>query len=102
MCQPDSNRAVAPRCYGCGGTEFAQVTPVLLLLVKESVLESECFLCQLFVPRGAGCACEMSQGPADAGYAMGKAAHAFRRLVTGPASLPVPAFSTLLQEISKM
>src|SRR5258708_331331 len=92
MRQADSNRAVAPRRQGCGASELAQVTPVLLLLVKERVLESECCLRQLLVLCAAGCAREMGQGPADASCAVGKAAHSFRRFVTGPAGLPVPTF----------
>src|SRR6266853_4117499 len=102
MCQADSNGAMAPRCCGFGAFEHAQVTPVLLLLVKEGVFEGERLLCQLLVPSAPGCACEPGQGPADAGYAMCKAAHSFRRVDMGPVSLSVPMFSALVQQVSKL
>src|SRR5882724_2783826 len=102
MCQADSNGAVAPRCRGLGVFEHAQVTPVLLLLVKEGVFEGERLLCQLLVPRAPGCACEPGQGPADAGYTMCKAAHPLRRVDMGPVSLSVPMFSSLVQQVSKL
>src|SRR3982750_803413 len=97
MRQADSNGAMAPCCRGLGAFEHAQVTPVLLLLVKEGILEGERLLCQLLVPRAPGCACEPGQGPADAGYAMCKAAHPLWRLGLGPVSLSVPMFSALVQ-----
>src|SRR5215467_11179211 len=102
MCQADSNGAVTPRCCGLGPFEPAQVTPILLLLVKEGIFEGERLLCQLLVPRTRSCACESSQGPADAGYAMSKAAHPFRRDGIGPVSLSVPMLSALVQQISKL
>src|SRR6478609_3340923 len=102
MCQADSNGAVAPRCCGLGTFKLAQVTPVLLLLVKEGVFEGERFLCQLLVPRAPGCPCQPGQGPADAGYAMGKAAHPFRREGMGPVSLSVPMLGALVQQVSKL
>src|SRR5881275_1170279 len=102
MCQADSNCAVAPRGCGLGTLEHAQVTPVLLLLVKEGVFEGERLLGQLLVPRAPGCACQPGQGPADAGYAMGKAAHPFRRIAMGPVSLSVPMSSALVQQVSKL
>jgi hypothetical protein len=88
MCQADSDRAMAPRRYGRRVSQLAQVTPVLLLLIKESVFEGERLLCQFLVPRVPSCACEMGQGPADADYAMCKATNSFPRVATGPASLP--------------
>src|ERR1044071_7633570 len=102
MCQSDSNTAVAPRCCGLGTFKHAQVTPVLLLLVKEGVFKGERLLCQLLVPRTPGCACQAGQGPADAGRAMGKAAHPLRRVATGPVGLSVPMCGALIQQISKL
>src|SRR5262249_30213646 len=102
MCQADSNGAVAPGGCGLGAFEHAQVTPVLLLLVKKGVFEGERLLCQLLMPRAPGCASEPSQGPADVGYAMSKAAHPFRRVDMGPVSLTVPMFSALVQQVSKV
>src|SRR5258708_5023274 len=102
MCQSDSNGAVAPRCCGLGTFEHAQVTPVLFLLIKEGVFKGERLLCQLLVTRVPGCAREPGQGPADAGYAMCKAAHPFRRVDMGPVSLSVPMFSALVQQVSKL
>src|SRR5262249_19074695 len=102
MSQADSNRAMAPRCCGLGAFKHAQVKPVLLLFVKESIFEGERLLCQLFVSRVPGCACKPGQGPADAGYAMRKAAHPLRRIGTGPVSLSVPMLSTLVQQLSKL
>src|SRR5215469_16937692 len=102
MCQADSNGAVAPRCRSLGLFEHAQVTPVLLLLVKEGVFEGERLLCQLLVPRAPGCACEPAQGPSDAGHAMSKAAHPSRPLGSGPVSLSVPMFSALVQQVSQL
>src|SRR6185503_17343893 len=102
MCKADSNSAVAPRCHSFGAFEHAKVKPVLLLLVKESIFESKCFLCQLLVLRTRSCAGEMGQGPADAGNAMCKAAHSFRRVGIGPVSLSVPMFSALVQKVSQL
>src|SRR5215471_8637826 len=102
MCQADADGAVAPCCCGLRVFEHAQVTPVLLLLVKECIFKGERLLCQLLVPRAPSCACEPGQGPADAGYAMGKAAHPPRPLGSGPVSLSVPMFSALVQQVSKL
>src|SRR5215467_5327243 len=102
MCQADSNGAVTPRCCGLRALDHAQVTPVLLLLVKEGVFEGESLLSYLLVPCTPGCSCEPRQSPADAGYAMSKAAHSCRRVGTGPISLAVPMFSALLQQVSKL
>src|ERR1041385_5116461 len=102
MRQADSNGAMTPCCRGLGSFEHAQVTPVLLLLVKEGVFERECLLCQLLVPPAASSGWEPSQGPADAGYAMRKAAHPFRRVGMGPVSVSVPIFSALVQQVSKL
>src|ERR1041384_1229860 len=102
MCQADSNGAVTPRCCRLGAFKYAQVKPVLLLLVKEGVFEGERFLCQLLVPRVSGGACEMAQGPADAGYAMCKAAQSFRREGIGPVSMSVPMFSAFVQQVAKL
>ena len=102
MCQADSNGAVAPRRCGLGTFKHAQVTPVLLLLVKEGIFKGERLMCQLLVPRTPGCACEPSQGPADPGYAMRKAAQSFQREGMGPISLSVPMYSALVQQISKL
>src|SRR6476646_12184057 len=106
MCQADSSGAVAPRSRGLRAFEHAQVTPVLLLLIKEGVFKGERLLCQLPVPRAPGCACQPGQGPADAGYAMGKAAHSFRRKGMGPVSLAVPLSfpmpGALVQQVSKV
>src|SRR5690348_2643097 len=44
----------------------------------------------------------MRQRPANAGYAMCKAAHSLPRGATGPTSLPVPMFSALVQQISNL
>src|SRR5581483_8860739 len=77
MRQADSDGAVAPCGCRLGPIKHTQVTPVLLLLVEEGVFESERLLRQLFMPRAPGCAREPGQGPADTGYAMGKATHAF-------------------------
>src|SRR6185436_7391735 len=103
MCQADSNGAVTPRWCGLGAFKCAQVTPVLLLLVKEGIFEGERLFCQLRVPRAPGCACEPGQGPADAGYAMCKAAHSFgREDIIGPVSMSVPMFSALVQQVAKL
>src|SRR4051794_32140616 len=102
MCQADSNGAVAPGCYGRGASELAQVTPVLLLLIKESVFEGERLLCQFLVPCVPSCACELGQGPADARYAMCKTTHSFGRVRDGPVGLSVLMFSPLAQQVSKL
>src|SRR6185369_4916144 len=86
MCQADSNGAVAPRCCGLGAFKHAQVTPVLLLLVKEGIFKGKRLVCQLLVPRAPGCVCEPGQSPANAGYTMCKAAQSFRREGMGPIS----------------
>src|ERR1041385_4681318 len=101
MCQADSNRAVAPRCRG-GAFKHAEITPVLFLLVKECVFKGERFLCQLFMLRASGCACKPRQGPADTGYAMGKAAHSFRRVGLRPVSVAISMLRALTQQISKL
>src|SRR5690242_14810311 len=106
MCQADSSGAVAPRCRGLRAFEHAQVAPVLLLLIKEGVFKGERLLRQLPVPRAPGCARQPGQGPADAGNAMGKAAHPFRREGMGPVSVAVPLSvsmpGALLQQVSKL
>src|ERR1041385_6433650 len=106
MCQADSNSAVTPRGCGLGTFEHAQVAPVLFLLVKEGIFKGERLLCQLLVPRATGCACQPGQGPANAGNAMGKAAHPFRRVGMAPVSLsvppPVPMLSALVQQVPKL
>src|ERR1043165_790486 len=98
MGQADSNGAMTPRGCGFGVFKQTQVNPVLLLLVKEGMFEGERLLGQLLVPRVAGCAREQGHGPADAGYAMCKAAYSFRRERVGPVSMSVPMFSTLRSE----
>src|SRR5919112_6429291 len=102
MCQADSNGAVTPCCRGLGVFEHAQVKPVLLLLVEEGIFEGERVMCQLFVPRASGCACELGQGPPDAGYAMCKAAHSFRRERMRPVRMSVTMFSALVQPLSNL
>src|SRR5690242_8910337 len=102
MCQADSNRAMAPCCYGCIASELAQVTPVLFLLVKKSVLVGECLLRQLLILSIASCACKVGQRPADAGDSVGKAAYSFRQIAIRPVSMPVPVFRAFLQQISKL
>src|ERR1044071_1816486 len=102
MCQTDSNGAVTPGGCGLRAFEYAQVKPVLLLLVKESIFEGERFSRQLFVPSASGGACKMGQGPTDAGYAMCKAAQSFRREGVGPVSISVPMFSALVQQVAKL
>src|SRR6185295_9672507 len=102
MRQTDSNGAVTPPCRGLEAFEQAQVTPVLLLLVKEGIFEGERLLCQLLVPVAPGCACEPGQGPADTGYAMCETAHPLRREDIGPVSISVPMFSALVQQIAKL
>src|ERR1051325_10353655 len=102
MREADSHSAVTPGCRGLRVFEHAQVTPVLLLLVKERVFERECLLGQLLVAiirSGAG---EMRQSPADAGYAMCKAAHSFGRVSVGPVSLSVLPSGVLVQQISQL
>src|ERR1051325_740 len=102
MCQADSNGAMTPRCCRLGAFQYAQVKPVLLLLVKEGVFEGERLLGQLLVPRTPSCAGEPGQGPTDAGYAMCKAAHSFRREGIGRVSMSVPMFSALVQQVAKL
>src|SRR6185369_10008880 len=102
MCEADSDGAVAPCGYSLGAFEPAQVTPVLLLLVIESIFECKCLSCKLLVLHARSCACEMSQGPADASYAVCKAAHPFRRVALGPVSLSIPMFSVFVQQISNL
>src|ERR1700742_2376218 len=102
MCQADSHCSVAPCCHGCGCTLLTQGTPVLLLLIKESVLVGKCFLRQLviaFISRGAG---KMGQGPADPGHSMGKAAYAFRQIFIRPVNVSVLMLSALLQQVSQL
>src|SRR5690349_1017950 len=102
MCEADSNRAVTPRCRGPETVEHAQIKPVLFLLVKEGIFEGKRLLCELLVPCACSCACEPGQGPADAGYAMCKAAHSFRREGMGPVSMSVPMFSALVQQVAEL
>src|SRR6185312_3963377 len=102
MCQANSNRSMAPRCYGRIVAELTQVTPVLFPLVKESVLVCECLLRQLLILSIAGCACKVGQRPADAGDSVGKAAYSFRQIAIRPVSVPVSVFRAFLQQISKL
>src|SRR6185295_13309693 len=102
MCQADSNGAVTPGCFGLGAFEHAQVTPVLFLLIEERVFEGERLLCQLLVARASSGACQPSQCPPNAGYAMCKAAHSFRRERIGPVSLSVPMFSAVVQQVAEL
>src|SRR5579884_2149972 len=97
MCQANSHGPVAPCRDGCSIAELAQVTPVLVLLVIESVLKRKCLLRQLLISRIPGCTRKMGQSPSNAGYSMGKAAHSIRRIGIWPVCLPVLMFGPLMQ-----
>src|ERR1043165_1842857 len=102
MREADSNGTVTPRRCGFCAFELAQVKPILLLFIEEGIFESKRLLCELLVPCTRSSACESSQGPAHAGYAMSKAAHSFRRDGIDPVSLSVSMLSALDQKISEL
>jgi hypothetical protein len=76
--ETDSDGAMAPCRRAPGTFQPAEIYPILLLLVPESVFKGERFPGQLLVLRISSCAREMSQSPANTGNAVGKAPNPFR------------------------
>src|SRR5437588_12491990 len=92
---------MAPGCRRLEAFEPAQVQPALLLHVEKRIFEGQGFPGQLLVARAPTRASQPGQGPTDPGYAVSKAAHAFRRLAISPVGLAIPALSAFGQKVSE-